>query len=149
MPTTRVRRTLAPPPGKVWTVVGDAHQLPRWWPRAVRVERVGPKGFTLVLRSEQGREVRADQRVVASSRPRRRAWALEVPGTPFEKVFVANEVEIRLDPAEGDGTLVTIEQRQRLRGAAKMGAFLVRGSARKQLRAALDGLEAALGASVE
>jgi uncharacterized protein YndB with AHSA1/START domain len=144
LPTTRVRRTLAPPPGKVWTIVADAHQLPRWWPRAVRVERVSPKGFTLVLRSQQGRDVRADQRVIASSRPRRRAWALEIAGTPFENVFSANEVDITLDPAEGDGTRVTIEQRQRLRGAAKMGAFLVRGSARKQLKAALDGLEALL-----
>jgi uncharacterized protein YndB with AHSA1/START domain len=145
MPTTRVRRTLAAPPGKVWSVAGDAHQLPRWWPRAVRVEAVTPKAFTLVLRSEQGRDVRADQRVTASSRPRRRAWALEVEGTPFANVFYANEVEITLEPAEGDATRVTIEQRQRLRGAAKMGGFLVRGSARKQLKAALDGLEAALG----
>jgi uncharacterized protein YndB with AHSA1/START domain len=146
MPTTRVRRTLAPPPGKVWTIVGDAHQLPRWWPRAVRVEGVTPKAFTLVLRSEQGRDVRADQRVIASSRPRRRAWALEIAGTPFANVFTANEVEITLEPAEGDGTRVTIEQRQHMRGAAKMGAFLVRGSARRQLKAALDGLEAALEA---
>jgi uncharacterized protein YndB with AHSA1/START domain len=144
VPKTRVRRTLAPPPGKVWTVVGDAHQLPRWWPRVSRVERVTPKGFTLVLRSDKGRDVRADQRVTASSRPRRRAWTLEVAGTPFENVFHANEIEITLDPAEGDGTRVTIEQRQRLRGAAKMGGFLVRGSARRQLKAALDGLEAAL-----
>jgi uncharacterized protein YndB with AHSA1/START domain len=146
MPRTRVRRTLAPPPGKVWTVVGDAHQLPRWWPRAIRVERVTPKGFTLVLRSKQGRDVRADQRVTASSRPRRRAWALEIPGTPFESIFYANEIEITLDPAEGDGTRITIEQRQKMRGAAKFGAFLVRGSARRQLKAALDGLEETLQA---
>lgn len=144
MPTTRVRRTLAPLPGKVWTVVGDAHQLPRWWPHAVRVERVTQQGFTLVLRSRQGRDVRADQRVTASSRPRRRAWALETAGTPFENVFSANEIEIRLDPVEGDGTRVTIEQRQRLRGAAKFGGFLVRGSARRQLKAALDSLDAVL-----
>jgi uncharacterized protein YndB with AHSA1/START domain len=144
MPTTRVRRTLAPSPAKVWTVVGDPHQLPRWWPRAIRVERVTPKGFTLVLRSDKGRDVRADQRVTASSRPRRRAWALEVAGTPFQNVFHANEIEITLDPAEGDGTRVTIEQRQRLRGAAKMGGFLVRGSARRQLKTALDGLEQVL-----
>ena len=144
MPTTRVRRTLTVAPGRVWTVVGDPHQLPRWWPRAVRVERVTPKAFTLVLRSKQGRDVRADNRVIASSRPRRRAWGLEIAGTPFENVFTAMEVDITLDPAEGDGTRVTIEQRQRMRGAARMGGFLVRGSARRQLREALDGLEAAL-----
>lgn len=144
MPTTRVRRTVAPPPGQVWRVVGDPRQLPRWWPRAVRVERVTAEGFTLVLRSKEGRDVRADQRVIASSRPSRLAWALETAGTPFANVFAANEVEIRLDPAEGDGTRVTLEQRQRLRGAAKLGGFLVRGSARRHLKEALDGLEAAL-----
>jgi uncharacterized protein YndB with AHSA1/START domain len=139
-----MRRTLAPPPGRVWTVVGDAHQLPRWWPRAVRVERVTPKAFTVVLRSKQGRDVRADHRVLASSRPRRRAWALEVAGTPFANVFVANEVDIQLEPAEGDGTQVTIELRQRMKGAARLGGLLVRRSSRRQLRAALDGLEAVL-----
>lgn len=141
MPTTRVRRTVASPPAKVWTVVGDAHQLPRWWPRAVRVERVTPKAFTLVLRAKQGREVRADQHVLASSRPRRRAWALAIPGTPFERIFALNEVDIGLDPAEGDGTRVTIELRQRMTGAARLGGLLVRRSARRQLREALDGLE--------
>lgn len=144
MPTTRMRRTVAAPPGRVWTVVGDPHQLPRWWPRAVRVERVTPKAFTLVLRSEQGREVRADHRVLAHSRPRRQAWGLEVAGTPFANVFALNEVDVGLDPAEGDGTLVTIELRQRMRGAARMGGLLVRRSARRQLRTALDGLEEAL-----
>jgi hypothetical protein len=33
-----------------------------------------------------------------------------------------------------------------MRGAAKFGAFLVRGSARRQLKAALDGLEETLQA---
>ncbi len=144
MPTTRARRTLAAPPSAVWTLVGDPRQLPRWWPRAVRVERVTPKAFTLVLRSKQGREVRADQHVLASSRPRRRAWGLDIPGTPFERMFAANEVEIVLEPADGDGTRVTIELRQRMRGASRMGGFLVRGSARRQLRSALDALESAL-----
>jgi uncharacterized protein YndB with AHSA1/START domain len=146
MPTIRVRRTLPAPPGRVWTVVGDAHQLPRWWPRAERVERVTPKAFTLVLRSRQGRVVRADNTVIASSRPRRRAWGLEVAGTPYENVFVSNEVDIQLDPAEGDGTRVTIEARQRLKGGARLGGFLVRRSVRRQLSDALDGLEAALPA---
>ncbi len=85
----------------MWTLVGDAHQLPRWWPRAVRVERVTPKAFTLVLRSGQGRDVRADNRVIASRRPRRRAWALELAGTPFANVFVLNEVEIGLESRRG------------------------------------------------
>lgn len=144
MPTTRVRRTLAPPPGRVWEIVSDPRQLPSWWPRAVRAERINSKGFTLVLLSKRGREVRADQRVVASSRPRRRCWALDIPGSPFERVFVSHEVDVGLDPAEGDGTRVTIELRQKMRGASRLGGPLARRSARRQLKTALDGLERAL-----
>ena len=118
---------------------------PRWWPRAVRVEGVRGDAFTLVLRSRQGREVRADHRVVASDRRRRRAWALEVAGTPFERVLAAHETEVRLAP-EGSGTRVELEQRMALRGASRLGAPLAWQSARRQLRAALDGVEDALGA---
>jgi len=135
--TARVRRRLPAPPGEVWRLVGDPHQLPRWWPRAVRVEGVSGRGFTLVLRSRHGREVRADQRVLASDRPSRRAWALEVAGTPFERVFAAHEVEVRL-AAEDDGTRIELEQRMGLRGASRLGAPLAWRSARRQLRAALD-----------
>ena len=144
MPTTRARRTLAAAPGAVWAVVGDPRALPRWWPRAVRVERPGARVFTLVLQSKRGREVRADQRVLADEAPWRRAWALEVAGTPFARVFAALEVEVTLAPAADGGTLVTIEERQRLRGTSKLGGPFARRGARRQLREALDGLQRVL-----
>lgn len=139
-----MQRTLAASPTDVWRLVGDPHQLPRWWPRALRVERVSGSGFTLVLRSKRGLEVRADQRVVANDRPRRRTWALEVEGTPFERIFAANEVEVRLEPA-GEGTEVTIEQRQQLKGSSRLGGPLAWHSGRRQLREALAALESELG----
>jgi uncharacterized protein YndB with AHSA1/START domain len=143
VPTARARRTVAAAPEAVWRLVGDPNQLHRWWPRTVRVEGVTGLGFTVVMTSSRGREVRADQRVVADERPRRRAWALEVAGTPFESVFAASETEVRLEAVEG-GTEVRLELRQRLRGAARLGAALVRRGSRRQLRAALDALAAEL-----
>ncbi|HEU4657162.1 MAG TPA: SRPBCC family protein [Capillimicrobium sp.] len=144
MPTARARRTLAADPAAVWALAGDPHQLPRWWPLTVRVEGVSGRAFTMVQLSKRGREVRADQRVTADDRPRRRAWALEVEGTPFESVFEASETEVALAPAAGGGTEVELALRQRLRGGARLMGPLVRRSSRRQLRAALDGLERAL-----
>ena len=56
----------------------------------------------MVLGKEGGRGVRADQRLEASEPPALRRWALEVPGSPFERVLRASAVEARLAPA-GDG----------------------------------------------
>jgi uncharacterized protein YndB with AHSA1/START domain len=143
MATTRVRRTLTAAPSDVWRLVADPHQLPDWWPRAVRVEGVTDKSFTVVMMSKRGREVRADQRVLANSRPRRRAWGLEIEGTPFERVFAAYEVHLTLEPADA-GTRLTIESRQRLKGASRLGGPMARHAARRQLKQALDDLEALL-----
>jgi uncharacterized protein YndB with AHSA1/START domain len=140
----RARRTVAAPPGAVWALVGDPQQFARWWPRATRVENVSGRGFTLVLQSSRGREVRADQRMLAADRGRRCGWALETQGTPFERVFAASETEVRLAPADGGGTRVELELRQRLRGAARLGGLLVRRAGRRELHSALDALEAEL-----
>lgn len=145
MPTARVRRTLAAPPRETWRLVGDPNQLWRWWPRTARVEGVDGRGFTLVLTSARGREVRADQRVVADDRGRRRAWALEVDGSPFAATFAASETDVRLEPADGGAaTVLTLELRQKLRGTGKLAAPLLWRASRRQLRAAMDAAEAEL-----
>jgi uncharacterized protein YndB with AHSA1/START domain len=137
----RRSRTLPASPQDLWRIVGDAHHLPRWWPRVTRVESVDDEGFTEVLQTERGTPVRADFRVVSSDPPRRRAWTQQLAGTPFERILARSETEIRLEPA-GDGTVVAISLAQRPRGLARLGAFMVRAAARRQLDEALDGLEA-------
>ena len=143
MPTARVRRALPADPAAVWAIVGDPRRLPEWWPRAVRVEGVSGRAFTIVLMSKRGREVRADQRLLVEERGRRRAWALEVEGTPYAEVFTSSETEVRVSP-QGDGALVELELRQRLRAGASLGSLLLRRASKRQLREAMGALEAAL-----
>jgi uncharacterized protein YndB with AHSA1/START domain len=133
-------RTLAAEPETVWSVVADPRRLARWWPRTERVKSITREGWTTVLRSPRGRPVRADWRLEADERPVHRAWSQDVEGTPFAKVLRERRVEARLSPAAG-GTQVTLELHKRPRGRARFGALLLRRAARKELDAALDGLE--------
>ena len=139
----RRSRTLAAAPEAVWRVLADPRTLARWWPRVERVKAVTGEGWTTVLRSERGRALRADWRLEADDPPRRRAWAQELDGTPFAKVLAERRVEVRVEPT-GEGTRVTLELRQRGRGMARFGRFMLRRAARKELDGALDGLTRAV-----
>src|SRR5215207_104619 len=142
MPTTKRSRTLGATPKEVWGVVCDPYHLPRWWPKVERVEDVGRKRWTEVMRTGKGRAVRFDQRLDASEAPRLRRWKQELVGSPFERVVAEAVTEVRIEPAE-DGTRVTIELRRRLKGTSRLGGFMFRRAGRKQLDEALDGLERA------
>ena len=136
-------RTVAAPLPDVWAVVGDPFQLPRWWPLTERVESVDDDAWTSVLRSDRGRAVRADYHVEAHEPPRRRAWAQQLVGTPFEKVLRELRTEVALAES-GPGTEVTLTVEQRARGTAKLGGLMLRRATARRLDAALDGLEAVL-----
>jgi uncharacterized protein YndB with AHSA1/START domain len=142
VPTVRRSRTLRATPEEVWAIVGDAYHLPRWWPRVTRVEGVDDGAFTQVLTTAKGVPVRADFHVVESAAPRVRRWAQQLVNTPFERVLAASEVEVRLERDGDAATRVAVSLVQRLRGMARLGSFLVRRAGRRQLDAALDGLEA-------
>jgi uncharacterized protein YndB with AHSA1/START domain len=144
--TIRCERTLPASPQELWAIVGDAHHLPRWWPRVARVEGVDADGFTEVMKTAKGKSVRADFRVVESTPPHARRWAQEIAGTPFERILARAETAITLEP-EGDATRVAISLVQRPRGLAVLGAFMVRAAARRQVEEALDGLAALVGAT--
>ena len=127
------------PPARVWEIVSDPYQLPRWWPRVSRVESVDATGWSTILGSPRGRDVRADWRLVASEAPVRRRWAQELEGSPFERLFVLHEVEVRVEP-----TRVTIEIEQGVRGWARLAPFMMSRAAKKVADEALDGLAAIL-----
>ena len=136
----RRSRVVAAPPEELWATVGDPYHLPRWWPRVERVELVQGDGFTQLLRTDKGRAIRADFRVVQSRRPELRRWRQEVDGTPFEGILAWSETEIRLEPAGDGSTRVTLVQEQKLRGMARLGSVMVRRAARRGLDGALEGL---------
>jgi uncharacterized protein YndB with AHSA1/START domain len=131
-------------PDAVWAVVGDPHHLPRWWPLTERVEAVDPDAWTSVLRSVRGKVVRADYRVEVHEPPRRRAWAQELAGSPFERLLREHRTEVSVAP-DGSGTEVTLTVTQRGRGTTRLGMFMLRRATRRQLDEALDGLAEALG----
>jgi carbon monoxide dehydrogenase subunit G len=142
----RRSRVVAAAPDELWATVGDPYHLPRWWPRVERVELVQGDGFTQLLRTDKGRAIRADFRVVQSLRPELRRWHQEVEGTPFAGILAWSETEIRLEPEGSGSTRVTLEQEQKLRGMARFGGFMVRRATRRALDGALEGLEALHGA---
>jgi uncharacterized protein YndB with AHSA1/START domain len=140
MPKVTRSRTIAAPAEELWATVTDPYHLPRWWPRVERVEGVDERGFTQVLRTRKGRSVRADFRWLERADGERCAWAQEIAGTPFERILAAAETEVRLTRS-GAATEVTLTLRQRLRGASRLGGWMARGAARRQLDEALDALE--------
>jgi uncharacterized protein YndB with AHSA1/START domain len=144
-------RVLAAPVHEVWKVIEDAYQMPRWWPGVERVEGVEGERFTQVLKTARRRTVRADFRLVASEAPGgqytsgHRTWEQELAATPFERVLVESITEIAVEPAESGGTLVSLAQRQKLRGYSKTGAWAMRSATAKRLDQALEGLARIVG----
>ena len=108
------------------------------------MEGVEGDRFTQVFTTTRGRSVRADFRVVQSDPPYARAWMQEVEGTPFERVLNESIIAVSLNPG-AEGTTVTIEQHQKLRGYSRTGGFLLRRATAAKLDEALDGLERILG----
>jgi uncharacterized protein YndB with AHSA1/START domain len=135
----RRARRVAAPLEKVWSVASDPYRLSRWWPRTERVEAVSERGWTAVLVSPKGRQVRADYTVVESTPPVVRRWALEVDGTPFERLFAAAETELRLR-SDGDGTEVALMLDEHPRGWARFGGVVLRRAGRRTLDDALEEL---------
>jgi len=147
VPRVSRRRTIAAPSADVWALVSDPYNLSRWWPRVMRVESVEGEGgsaqWTKVLGTSEGRGVRADFRCRDFAEGERYGWEQLIPGTPFERHLRRYEVEVTL-AAEADGTLVSLNANQTLRGLSRLGAPMMRRGQGALLDEALDGLERAL-----
>ncbi|MGB0093600.1 MAG: SRPBCC family protein [Solirubrobacteraceae bacterium] len=144
MATAQKARTIAAPPQQVWEILEDPQHMSRWWPGVKRMEAVQEDRWTQVHTTKRGRSVRADFRLLQSEPPWYRAWEQEIVGTPFERVLNESITEISLEP-EGEGTRVTIAQRQKLRGYSRTGGLMLRRATAKQLSEALESLERLFG----
>jgi uncharacterized protein YndB with AHSA1/START domain len=150
MPRVTRTRLIAASPERVWALVSDPHHLPRWWPRALRVEDVrGEVGsrrtqWTLVLGTAKGRGVRADYRAVSVAAGERFIFEQRIEETPFERIVRSAEIDVRLE-GTGESTEVTLTSDERLRGLSRLGSAMMRGAAKRRLDEALEGIERAVG----
>ena len=145
MPEVTRARTVAAPQERVWELVSDPFHLPRWWPSTARVEDATALAWTSVLKTPQGKTVRADYTRTAYEAPRRIAWQQELEESPFERIFASALTEVELSALDGGATRVAITSEETLRGRYKLGGFIVRRAARRRLDDALVGLERAVG----
>lgn len=147
MPRVSRSRGIEAPVGDVWRLVSDPHSLPRWWPRATRVENVTGSGrrgqWTTVLETAEGRGVRADFRCLSSAENERFVWEQDLEGTPFERYLRSSRTEIELRQRDG-ATQVTIAAAQSLKGMSRLGSPMMRRGQGAILEQALDGIERAL-----
>lgn len=152
MPKVTRKRIIPATPSEVWELVSDPYNLPRWWPRTSRVESVDRKPggkrsqWTKVLETAEGRGVRADYRCLSAAEGERYVWEQQLAGSPFERHLRSSVIAIGLRE-KGGGTEVSLASEQKLRGMSRLGSPMMRGGQRKILDAALDGIEAALGAT--
>lgn len=147
MPRVSRSREIDAEIGDVWRLVSDPHNLPRWWPRAIRVENVTGSGrrgqWTKVLETSEGRGVRADYRCLSAAENERFVWEQDLQGTPFERYLRSSRTEIELR-SRAAGTEVTIAAAQRLKGMSRLGSPMMRRGQGAILEEALDGIERAL-----
>jgi uncharacterized protein YndB with AHSA1/START domain len=150
MPRISRRRMIEATPDAVWSLVSDPYNLPRWWPRTVRVENVektaaGKRSqWTKVMETAEGRGVRADFRCISSAQGERYVWEQQLGETPFDRILRSSVVEVELAPAN-DGTDVRLTSRQALRGMSRLGSPMMRRATRQTLDEALNGIDRAVG----
>lgn len=154
MPRISRRRRIDASPDAIWSLISDPYNLPRWWPRTVRVENVektsaGKRSqWTKVMETTEGRGVRADFRCLSSAQGERYIWEQQLGETPFDRILRSSVVEIELAAANGE-TDVRLTSRQSLRGMSRLGSPMMRRATANTLEEALDGIDRAVGAAEE
>jgi uncharacterized protein YndB with AHSA1/START domain len=149
MPRVTRRRTIAVPVERVWDLISDPYNLPRWWPRTGRVENVERKSagrrsqWTKVLETSEGRGVRADYRCLSAAENERYVWEQQLEGTPFARHLRSSRIEIVLRERD-DGAQVNLSSVQALKGMSRLGSPMMRRGQGAILDEALDGIERAL-----
>lgn len=141
MATVVRSRTVGAGRQRLWDVVVDPERLPEWWPGVQRVEDASGGAWTTVLGTPRGKSIRADFTLLDAERPWRLAWRHEVAESPFERILSESVTELELE-ATGEGTVVRLTTRLRMRGLSRFGCLQVSRATRRRLDGALEGLQA-------
>jgi uncharacterized protein YndB with AHSA1/START domain len=145
MPEITRSRLVAAPRDRIWDLVSDPFNLPRWWPATVRVEDVEDGAWTSVLKTPKGATVRADYTRAEFERGSRVGWQQELEESPFERVFASASTTVALaDAPDGGGTRVELTVAEELRGRYRFGGWVIRRAARRRLDEALTSLAEAV-----
>src|SRR3954447_6699312 len=147
-------RVVGAPPERVWPLVADPEQLPRWFGFAERVEVLDGEGVGQRRRQHGhwGRQPsEGDQELSAFDPPRKLAWrhlAERLNGKPAPRFAASTDFSIELSPDNG-GTRITLHSAQvpasRPRGLV-MKLFGQR-EVQTNLSRSLDALEAQVNAA--
>lgn len=131
---------LAAPQQEVWRLISDPFELPKWWPKVVRVESHSSDSFTEVLTTEKGRDVRADFKIVAMDPPRHWSFVQELEETPFEAVLRSARTTVMLEENGDEATTLSLTLERNLRGLGRFGGPMMRKASKTQLTHALERL---------
>ena len=142
----REETVLPAAPEEVWGLVSDPARLPQWWPGVTRVEEATADAWTTVLSSPKGKAVRVDYSLVEADPERRVVWRQEVEESPFERILASATTEIAL-VEDAEGTRVAVSLDQRPRGWARFAPLQFRAAGRRQVKGAVEGLDAVFGSA--
>lgn len=144
MPAVSRNAPVAATQDRVWSVISDPGRLPRWWPGVDRVESEEPSRFTMVMTTSQGGTVRSDFEITDIEPGEAVHWSQVLDeDSPQGRMLRSSKIAISIEPAP-TGTLVTIEQRQRLRGWSVTGGWMLKRATRERLDEALARLPDAI-----
>ena len=134
-------RAVPAPPERVWPLVSDPDELPRWFGFADRVEVLGGEGVGQ-LRRQHGhwgnKPSEVDQELTAFEPGRRLAWRhLEerLDGKPAPRFAASTDFSIELAPEPGGGTRVRLRSVQV--PASRPRGLVMRAFGRRELSGTL------------
>jgi uncharacterized protein YndB with AHSA1/START domain len=145
-------RVVGAPPERVWPLVADPEQLPRWFGFAERVEVLDGEGVGQRRRQHGhwGRKPsEVDQELTAFEPPRRLAWrhlAERLDGKPAPRFAASTDFSIELAPDGASATRVRLRSAQV--PASRPRGLVMRAFGRRELQGTLARSLDALAAQV-